>query len=127
MIDDLEKEGKKVCDFSKLDKNKLSAADKSILNNLENLIGVVNSNLEKYRFSDASDAIYPFMWHEVADKYIELVKGREDKETALAVLDHVLKTGLKLLHPFMPFITEAIWENISKGEKELLVSSEWPE
>ncbi len=129
MIDDLKKEGKDVCDFSKLDKNKLSSEDKEILNNLKDLTNNVNSNLEKYRFSDAADAIYQFMWHEVADKYIELVKGREDKDVALTVLGHVLKTGLKLLHPFMPFITEAIWENIpkSEAEKELLISSKWPE
>jgi valyl-tRNA synthetase len=128
MADDLKKEGKEVCDFSKLDKNTLSPGDKDILKSLGDLIGLVNSNLEKYRFSDASDTIYQFIWHEVADKYIELVKGREDKETALAVLDYVLKTGLKLLHPFMPFITEAVWSNLSKneGEEGLLISSEWP-
>jgi valyl-tRNA synthetase len=128
MVDDLKKEGKEVCDFSKLNKSRLSSEDKDILKKLGDLIDVVNTNLEKYRFSDASDAIYQFMWHEVADKYIELVKGREDKEVALAILDSVLKTGLKLLHPFMPFITEAIWSSLSKneGEEELLISSEWP-
>jgi len=88
----------------------------------------VNLNLKKYRFSDASDAIYQFMWHEVADSYIEFVKGREDREVALSVLNYVLKTGLKLLHPFMPFITEAVWENMlrNEDEDELLILSKWP-
>jgi len=128
MIDDLKKEGKEVCDFSKLDKEKMSPEDKDILKKTGDLVSVVNANLEKYRFSDASDAIYQFMWHEVADNYIELVKGREDKEVALAILSHVLKVGLKLLHPFVPFITEAIWGNIPKSgsDAEFLVSSNWP-
>jgi valyl-tRNA synthetase len=128
MIDDLKKDGKEVCDFEKLDKEKLCSEDKEILKKLEGLIKEVNLNLEKYRFSDASDAIYQFMWHEVADSYIEQVKGREDREVALAVLNYVLKTGLKLLHPFMPFITEAVWENMlrNEDEKDLLILSEWP-
>ena len=71
------------------------------------------------------------MWHEIADKYIEYVKGLsgDEKITSLSVLRYVYVTGLKLLHPFMPFVTESIWENIPKfeGEENLLISSKWPE
>jgi valyl-tRNA synthetase len=124
----LKKEGKEVLNFDALDKKKLSAEDTNIINELNKLTVEVTSNLEKYRFSDAADGIYQFMWHEVADKYIESVKNREDKETALSVFGFVFKTGLKLLHPFMPFISEAIWENLPKNSNESknLVNANWP-
>ena len=108
----------------------LSDIDKEMVQKLSTLSVEVNRNLERYRFSDASDLIYQFMWHEVADKYIEHVKGLEEKEkiVSLGVLRHVYISGLKLLHPFMPFVTESIWENIPKldGESELLINSSWP-
>jgi len=129
LVDDLKKEGKDLIDFDKLDKKKFSTQDKNILKQLNELVGDVNSNLEKYRFSDAADGIYQFMWHEVADKYIEQIKQREDKQQALSVLNHVINTGLKLLHPFMPFVTEAIWENLNDAEKidgMVLVETKWP-
>jgi valyl-tRNA synthetase len=126
--EDLKKEGKEVLDFNSLDKNKLLPEDKELLKNLNSLIGSVTTNLEKYRFSDAADGIYQFMWHEVADKYIEAIKNRSDKETALSVFGHVFRTGLKLLHPFMPFISEAIWDDFPKNSKESkdLVNTDWP-
>jgi len=106
----------------------LNETDKAILIELENTKKNVNESLEKYRFSEAADFIYQFMWHEVADKYIEHVKDREDKELALSVFRFVFVEGLKLLHPFMPFATETIWSNLPKneGDRELLVSLEWP-
>lgn len=117
--------------YHETDKNKLSSEDIKLLGNLKKLISNVNANLERYRFSDASDLIYQFMWHEIADKYIEYVKGLsgDEKITSLSVLRYVYVTGLKLLHPFMPFVTESIWENIPKfeGEENLLISSKWPE
>jgi valyl-tRNA synthetase len=131
LVEDLEKNGKKILDFKKLENKKLSKEDKEILDNLKTVIGKVNKALEKYRFSEASDEIYQFMWREVADKYIEQVKGREDRDVALAVLKHVLDTGLRLLHPFMPFVTEAIWENLGADikeniDKKALVEENWP-
>lgn len=119
--------------FNYFDKNKkdLSDVDNELLEGLRKLISNVNANLERFRFSDASDLIYQFMWHEIADNYIEHVKSLsgEEKITSLSVLRYVYVTGLKLLHPFMPFVTESIWENIPKfeGEEELLISSSWPE
>jgi valyl-tRNA synthetase len=87
----------------------------------------VNKNLEKYRFSDAGEDIYHFMWHELADKYIENVKDREDKDVALSVFRHVYLACLKLLHPFMPFVTEVIWEEMPRKHDGDLISSKWPE
>ena len=138
MIEDLKKDGKEVAEFKGFETKGLTGEDREILEKLDLLIGDVTMNLEKYRFADAADGIYQFMWHEVADKYIESVKSREDKEVALVVLGHVIENGLKLLHPFMPFVTEAIWENIGKNEvkgkvpdqetkKTPLILSRWPE
>ena len=110
-------------------KAKLSVEDKEILNSLAKLIKEVNKNLEKYRMADAGNAIYQFMWHDLADKYIELVKKREaldDKAVALGVLRYTYTTCLKLLHPFMPFITEEIWGSISVSKEKPLIVMNWP-
>ena len=122
--------GKKISKF----KTDLSNTDKSILENLQFTIFKVDENLEKYRFSDAADVIYHFMWDEIADKYIEDVKNREapaEKEIGLSVLSYVFANCLKLLHPFMPFVTEEIWGNLSGildigGEEKPLIISSWP-
>jgi valyl-tRNA synthetase len=105
--------------------------DQEMLEKMKKLISSVTASLERYRFADAAEMIYQFMWHEVADKYIEHVKGLDgnQKTVSLSVLRHVFVKGLVLLHPFMPFVTEAIWENIPKfdGEPDLLVQQKWPE
>jgi len=105
--------------------------DQEMLEKMKKLISSVTASLERYRFADAAEMIYQFMWHEVADKYIEHVKGLDgnQKIVSLSVLRHVFVKGLVLLHPFMPFVTEAIWENIPKfdGEPDLLVQQKWPE
>ena len=100
--------------------------DAEIVKKLNALIKNVDKNLEKYRFADAADQIYHFMWDELAAKYIESVKNRADKAVALSVLHHVFLTCLKLLHPFMPFVTEEIWGNLPKKHDTPLIVSEWP-
>ncbi|HSX39728.1 MAG TPA: class I tRNA ligase family protein, partial [Candidatus Saccharimonadales bacterium] len=72
--------------------------------------------------------IYHFMWDELAAKYIESIKGREDKEIALSVFRYVFLNSLKLLHPFMPFVTEAIWAQMPRSEEDNkpLVICTWP-
>lgn len=125
--------GKEVPDYSALAKNKLAKEDKEIIKQLNSLISRVDSQLLKFRFADAGEAIYQFLWHEVADKYIEQVKIREDKDIALSVLMNIFITCLKLLHPFMPFITEEIYqklilsevEGLAKNKKSIMIES-WP-
>lgn len=111
-------------------KQPLSEKDKLMLSRLNEVIIAVDENLEKYRFSDAADAVYQFMWHELADDYIEDVKKREGlgKIVGLSVLRHVYLNCLKLLHPFMPFVTEEIWENLEplRAKGGLLALSSWP-
>jgi valyl-tRNA synthetase len=103
-------------------------SDKRILSELNMLIAGVTYDLEKYRFSDASQKIYEFAWHRVADIYLEKNKVRftSGDPIALSVLRYLLINILKLLHPFMPFVTEEIWSRIpSKYDKPLIVSP-WP-
>ncbi|MBU1992327.1 class I tRNA ligase family protein, partial [Patescibacteria group bacterium] len=88
---------------------------------LEKLIQETTENLEKFHFSEAGLKIYDFLWGDLCDWYLEITKGEHKNPV---VLYHVLKNTLKLLHPFVPFITEAIWENL--GEKETLITSTWP-
>jgi valyl-tRNA synthetase len=104
----------------------LQKDDKAILKGLTDTIRKTDKLLESFRFAEAADTIYHFMWDEVAAKYIESLKDREDKGVALSVLRHVLLNGLKLLHPFMPFVTEAIWSEMPRQRDEMLIVSKWP-
>jgi valyl-tRNA synthetase len=101
------------------------AEDVTILKQLGATVKKVDTLLAKFRFAEAAEVIYHFMWDEVAAKYIESVKDREDKAVALPVLRHVYLTGLTLLHPFMPFVTEAIWQEVNPKGGALIVA-EWP-
>ncbi|MEE9165446.1 MAG: valine--tRNA ligase, partial [Nitrospinota bacterium] len=93
-----------------------SLADRWILSRLNTAVKNVRKSLEEYRFNDAAEAIYQFLWHELCDWYIEIIKprlyGKEaGKESAGEMLMLTLGTSLRLLHPFMPFITEEIWNH----------------
>ena len=111
----------------------LTLEDKWILNKLDKLVSEVTTNMENYDLGIALDKIYNFIWNEFCDWYIEMVKPRlysEDYQTKVAVCDilnHVFGTSLKLLHPFMPFITTEIYSSlVNYSDKDLMVSS-WPE
>ena len=104
----------------------LQKMDIEILNKLNETIKKTDELLEKFRFAEAAETIYHFMWDEVAAKYIEEVKVRSDQYAGLIVLRHVLLTGLKLLHPFMPFVTEAIWSEMPRKKSDMLIISKWP-
>ena len=114
------------------DESKLEIADKWILSKLNRLIGEATDNLEKYELGIAVQKIYDFIWDDYCDWYIELTKARlyaddaESKETAQRVLLYVLDQILRLMHPFMPFVTEEIWQAIPH-EGEALIVAAWPE
>lgn len=103
-------------------------SDKQIISELNMLIAGVTHNLEKYRFSDASQQIYDFTWHRIADVYLEENKNRykSGDPEALAVLRHVFMNLLKLLHPFMPFVTEKIYQELPGWDKIPLIITLWP-
>ena len=124
----------KIIEFSKGENtDKLSIEDKWILNKLNKLVVEITNNIEKYDLGVAIDKIYNFMWNEFCDWYIEMAKislyngTEEEKLKTSYVLDKVFRTCLKLLHPFMPFVTSKIYDNLVKyDDKDLMVSS-WPE
>ncbi len=109
----------------------LLTADKWILNELNTVIGEVTGNIERYELGLAAQKLYDFIWTEYCDWYIELTKSRlygndqEAKKTALNVLVYVLRQTLELLHPFMPFITEEIWQHLPH-EGISIVVADWP-
>jgi len=111
--------------------DKLTIADKWVLSKLNTLIAEVTENLEKYELGVAVQKVYDFLWDTYCDWYIELTKARlysEDasqKQTALQVLVYVLDQTLRLLHPFMPFITEEIWQSLPHDGDALIVA-QWP-
>jgi valyl-tRNA synthetase len=95
----------------------LSRADRWILSRLNSTCRDVNAALEEFKFNEAASAVYKFIWNEFCDWYIELSKSSlfkegPEKPAVQNVLIHVLETSLKLLHPFMPFITEEIWQKL---------------
>lgn len=98
-----------------------SHADKWILTELQNLIKEVNVDMENYHFSEAGTKIYNFTWGIYCDWYLEMSKGEHMNP---AVLLFVLKNLLKLLHPFVPFVTESLWNHLETGT--MLISEEWP-
>ena len=108
-----------------------SFADRWILSRLNETIAAVNASLEEYRFDQASTHLYQFVWHEFCDWYLELVKpvlqadSPEARSTRQTVLD-ALDTTLRLLHPFMPFLTEEIWQTLPHNG-ESIVTQPYPE
>ena len=116
----------------KYKKELLHLEDKWIINKLETLIAEVTNNMENYDLGVALDKVYNFIWNEFCDWYIEMVKPRlysedyKEKVKVCYVLDYVFGISMKLLHPFMPFVTTEIYRNLVKyNDKELMVSK-WP-
>ena len=113
------------------DLEKLEISDKWVLSKLNTLIAEVTDNLEHYELGVAVQKVYDFIWDTYCDWYIELTKARlygDDigrKQTAIQVLVYVLDQVLRLLHPFMPFITEEIWQSIPH-EGDALIAAKWP-
>ncbi len=117
---------------SNFDVEKLHYEDKWILSKLQKVIKSITEKIEKYDIGLAADDIYDFIWSDFCDWYIEIVKpvlysdNAEEKTNTVKVLLYVLENILKLLHPFMPYITEEIWQALPNREDALIVSK-WPE
>ena len=111
----------------------LEPVDKWILSKLNTLIKDVTDNMESFELGIAVQKVYDFIWDEFCDWYIEMVKPRlynsdnkESKKAALWTLKNVLINALKLLHPYMPFITEEIFCTLQSAEESIMISK-WPE
>ena len=115
----------------------LSLADRWILGRLMQTIGAVTGALDRYKFNDAAQAIYDFVWHELCDWYIELSKATlyddspsssSARQAARATLSYTLDVSLRLLHPVAPFLTEEIWQALPRsGQRPVSVMvAPWP-
>ena len=115
------------------DVSRLTLADRWILSRLQGTIAEVTAALEGYRFNEAASAIYQFIWHEYCDWYLEVVKpslqpsaDEVEKSLCRSALTLVLEASLRLLHPFMPFITEEIWQRFLHEGGSIMIAP-WPQ
>src|SRR5208337_1279445 len=105
----------------------LDVASRWILSRLAFTVSEVNRNLANYRFNDAAGSVYHFIWHEFCDWYLEITKptlyqeDSEEKTAIVACLFFVLEQSLKLLHPFVPFVTEELWRNVFDADSSLML------
>jgi valyl-tRNA synthetase len=131
------KDGEEIATIGELRKDSsrtaLTLADRWILSRLSAVCLEVNTTLGEYRFNDASGALYQFIWHELCDWYVEMIKpelygdNTGKRKAAISTLVHVYEVSLALLHPFMPFITEEIWRQLPcKKEHDCLCVRSYP-
>ncbi|MEK9153731.1 MAG: class I tRNA ligase family protein, partial [Patescibacteria group bacterium] len=98
-------------------------ADEEILNTLRETAASMTKDIDNFQFHEAAQTIYHFFWHTFCDVYIEQCKKENNPE----VLLFVLRESLKLLHPFMPFITEQIYQILPNKQKPALIIETWPQ
>ena len=122
ILQNIEKE----IDISRIKKESLTSEDKKILAQLKKTITSVNKHLEKFQFGKAAHVLYDFFWHNFCDQYIEKTKEKKGKETEKVLLC-VLANSLKLLHPFIPFVTEELYQKLPiKKKAKCLMIENWP-
>jgi len=119
--------------FNKNKRPKLNEGDKKTIKELDKIVKDITRNMESFRYYSAAEKIYHYFWHNFADKIIERCKPRlksenqDERFAAQYLLLKILKTNLKLLHPFMPFVTEEIYQKLPLADrKKLLMIEEWP-
>ena len=116
----------------KIFKQKITEADREILKTLRETALAMTKDIDNFQFHEAAQKIYHFFWHTFCDQYIEQSKKQieegidEQKQNTQNVLLYVLRESLKLLHPFMPFITEQIYQMLPNKEKLALIVENWP-
>ena len=98
-------------------------SDKWIMSELSDIVEKTTKSIENYRFSEAGERLRDFTWNELADWYLEMSKVEEDKQD---ILNYILNVLLKLWHPFIPFVTETLWQE-TYGENRMLMIEKWPE
>ncbi|MFY9140301.1 MAG: valine--tRNA ligase [Thermacetogeniaceae bacterium] len=113
-------------------REQLELADRWILSRLNKTLEAVTDNLNNYELGEAARILNEFIWNEICDWYIELIKPRlygkespEGRRAAQTVLHHVLTTALEMLHPFMPFLTEEIWQHLPHRGESIMIAP-WP-
>ncbi|NQT90043.1 MAG: valine--tRNA ligase [Candidatus Omnitrophica bacterium] len=105
-------------------KEKLTLADRWILSSFYRTLDAVTKSLESYRLNEAANLLYEFIWHKYCDWYVEIAKSSIGEYKTQFILFKVLEKSLRMLHPFMPFVTEEIWQKLKA--KEPIMVSPWP-
>jgi len=125
-------EGMEIDPEKVLEKDELGLEDRWIITKLSHVIKEVTDAIEEYRFNEAAGACYQFVWHEFCDWYVEMSKwylygnDQEKKRRTMTTLLNVLSAILRMLHPFMPFVTEEIWQKLP-GKRDSIMISKFPE
>ncbi len=111
-------------------RGQLTTEDKKLLKQCEEIKEKVSQEIENYRFSQAAEIAYHYVWHDFADKIIEdkkkiIVENSKESDSATALLYLILLDSIKMLHPFMPFVTEAIYQRLPQKDKDFLMVDNW--
>ncbi len=118
----------KDCTSPSIDTDTLTLADTWIMSRIGNVADEISSHIDDYKFNDAASICYQFVWHEFCDWYLEMVKlelyseDQKRKEVAQSVMQILLSGVLRLLHPFVPFITEEIWQRMPHTEGSIMAA-----
>ncbi len=115
----------KIDDFSQIDLKNLDTASLWIISRYQTALTDVTKALEEFRYSDAENTLYEFFWATYCDWYLEMIKGRQDDINTQKTAYLVLKNTLKILHPFIPFVTEELFSYLD-GKETLLTLEPWP-
>jgi valyl-tRNA synthetase len=112
--------------INKVAESETNIAEKWILAELFEAIKNIDESIDNFRFHEATSRLYDFFWHKLCDWYIELAKINIEDELTQNTLYFVLKSSLKLFHPFVPFATEEIWQKLPQKDSEFIMLSDWP-
>ena len=114
--------------MEKIDRRKFTVKDRRFLTQLDKLVQGVTRTIESYHFGQSAEILYEFIWHTLADKYFEEYKQRlkQYDSAAYSILNQAFTTCLRMLHPFMPFITEEINSQLFGEKAQPLIVSPWP-
>jgi len=108
-------------------------ADRWILSSFQKAIEETESNLDRFRVNEALNVIYQFFWHDYCDWYLELIKKRlygddsDSRKAALGIAAYIMKETMSVMHPFIPFITEEVWQSFKDRHEDSIVIQSWPE
>lgn len=118
-----------ISQYEKTEDAEINTEDQKIINSFNDLLKEITSEMDEYKFYIVPEKIYSYIWHTFADKILEeskdILENPELRKSRIYTLNYILSNSLKILHPFMPFITEKLWEIMEYGDNFLMVSK-WP-
>ena len=104
-------------------KERIGELQKELVDECDSLVKDITNDMEDFRFYLAGEKLYAYIWHRLADEIIEESKSKTEYSNTLY---YILENSLKLLHPFMPFVTEEIWSILPEKDKKILMVEKWP-